>query len=285
MTGIWIRALHMKLFLVSAASLFALTLAGAASAATEVELKDVAAKVIVTPENRSDVELKVVYANSKLPVIMVHTEGSRFIADGKLRGKHLNCQDGNGVNIDSIGNLGNADLPTIYIKVPMDAKVSAGGATYGQLGASSSLELNHGGCGNWSVGNVAGKAEINIGGSGDVTAANTGDAEINIGGSGNFKGGTVNHLEANIGGNGDVSVDQVTGPIDVNIGGSGNVAVAGGNSGNMEVNIAGSGDVRHGGGVQNLEVNIVGSGDVRVKSVSGNVSKTVMGSGHIIVGQ
>ena len=274
--------------LIASVSAVALALIGAsaASAATEVELKDVAAKVIVSPENRSDVELKVAYANgNKLPIIMVHTEGSRFVADGKLRGKHLNCQDGNGVSVMGIGNLGNADLPTIYIRVPMDAKVSAGGATFGQLGASSSLELNHGGCGSWAVGNVAGKAEINIGGSGDVVAANTGDAEVNIGGSGNFKGGTVNHLEANIGGNGDVSVDQVTGPIEVNIGGSGNVAVAGGNSDNLEVNIAGSGDVRHGGGVKNLEVNIVGSGDVRVKSVSGNISKSVMGSGHIIVGE
>lgn len=275
-------------FLTASASVFALALMGAtaASAATEVELKDVAAKVVVLPENRSDVELKVAYANgNKLPTIMVHTEGNRFIADGKLRGKHLNCQDGNGVSVDGVGNLSNGDLPIIYIKVPMDAKVSAGGATYGQLGASNTLELNHGGCGNWSVGNVAGKAEINIGGSGDVTAANTGDAEVNIGGSGNFKGGTVNHLEANIGGNGDVTVDQVTGPIEVNIGGSGNVAIAGGNSGDLEVNIAGSGDVRHGGGVKDLEVNIVGSGDVRVKSVAGKVSKSVMGSGHIIVGE
>ena len=278
-------------FLIASVSALALTLTGAmagvtaASAATEVELKDVAANVFVVPENRADVELKVVYANSKLPVIMVHTEGSRFVADGKLRGKHLNCQDSRGVSVDSIGNLANSELPAIYIKVPMDAKVSAGGATFGQVAASSSLELNHGGCGSWTVSNVAGKAEINIGGSGDVSAANTGDAEINIGGSGNFKGGTVNHLEANIGGNGDVAVDQVTGQVDVNIGGSGNVSVAGGNSGDMEVNIAGSGDVRHGGGVKNLEVNIVGSGDVRVKTVAGNISKSVMGSGHIIVGQ
>lgn len=271
------------LSLVSIAAIAAMT-ATAASAATEVELKDMAAKVVVQPENRADVELKVVYGNAKVPVIMVHTEGDRFIADGKLWHKNLNCRD-NGVNIDGMGTVAQADLPTVYVKVPMNAKVSAGGATFGTLGASSTLEFNHGGCGTWTLGNVAGKAEINIGGSGDITAGSAGDAEINIGGSGNYSGTSVNAMEANIGGNGNINIAHINGNGEVNIGGSGNVKVEEGSMPRLEVNIAGSGDVGFGGTAGALEVNIVGSGDVRVKAVTGNVSKTVMGSGHIIVGQ
>jgi hypothetical protein len=275
----------MKTFaLISAVSVLGLMTAGAASAHTEVELKNMAARVVVLPENRADVDLKVVYGAAKVPVIMVSTKGSTLVADGKLKNNHLNCKAG-GVDIGGLGTVANGDLPTVYIKVPMDAKVSAGGATYGTIGASQSLEFSEGGCGNWQISNVAGKAEVNIGGSGDVALAGSADAEVNIGGSGNFTATSINAVEANIGGNGDILANKVNGPVEINIGGSGNVKLDSGVASKMEVNIAGSGDVRFGGEAKSLEVNIVGSGDVRVKTVSGNISKSVMGSGNVIVGQ
>ena len=122
--------------LASAVSFLALGMAGAATASTEVELKDVAARVVVTPENRTDVDLKVAYGKAQLPQIMVHTVGSKLVADGKLKGKHLQCKGGNAVSVDGVGTVASSDLPTIYIKVPLNASVSAGGATFGQLGAS-----------------------------------------------------------------------------------------------------------------------------------------------------
>ncbi len=273
------------LALVSLAAIAAAFTASAASAATEVQLKDMAARVVVQPENRSDVELKVVYGAAKVPVIMVHTDGDTFIADGKLNHHDLNCKDGGATYIGDLGTVAQADLPIVYIKVPMDAKVDAGGATYGTLGKSNSLEFSEGGCGKWTLDDVAGKAEVNIGGSGDVSSGHMGDAEINIGGSGNFTGGSASALNANIGGNGDILMASVNGDAEVNIGGSGNVKVEDGQASSLQVNIAGSGDVRFGGTAKDLEVNIVGSGDVRVKAVTGNVSKTIMGSGTVIVGQ
>ena len=273
------------LALVSLAAMAAAFTATAASAATEVELRDIAARVVVQPENRTDVELKVVYGAAKVPVIMVHTEGDTFVADGKLKHRNLQCKDGGSTYIDDIGTVAQGDLPVVYIKVPLDAKVDAGGATYGTLGKSNSLEFSEGGCGKWTLDDVTGKAEVNIGGSGDVTSGRMGDAEINIGGSGNFSGGAANALEANIGGNGDIMLANINGNAEVNIGGSGNVKINDGQTPRLEVNIAGSGDVRFGGTAKDLEVNIVGSGDVRVKAVTGNIDKTVMGSGNVIVGQ
>ncbi|ESQ83740.1 hypothetical protein AEAC466_12100 [Asticcacaulis sp. AC466] len=277
----------MKTFaLIASASAFtaiALT-ASAASAHTDVQLENMAARVVVTPENRADVELKVVYGKAQVPQIMVRTKGNTLVADGKLKGRGLNCKAG-GVNINGLGQVASADLPTVYIKVPMDAKIAAGGATYGTVGASKSLEFSEGGCGSWQLASVSGKAEINIGGSGDVSLVNSADAAVNIGGSGNFTAQSVNALEVNIGGNGDLFVNKLNGPLEVNIGGSGNVKVDSGVATSMEVNIAGSGDVRFGGEAKSLEVNIVGSGDVRVKSVTGNISRSIMGSGKVIVGQ
>ncbi len=275
----------MKMLAFITASVMALGAATAASAHTEVNLKDIAAKVVVTPENRPDVELKVVYGDAKVPVIMVHTEGDTLVADGKLFHKRLNCKENGAVDIQGLGLVAGADLPTVYIKVPMDAKVASGGATFGKVGASNSLELSSGGCGNWQAGPVSGKAEINIGGSGDISLAGSGDAEVNIGGSGNFTSPQANRMEANIAGNGDIQIGRVTGPIEVNISGSGNVKVDDGVAPKVEVNILGSGDVRFGGEARDLEVNIAGSGDVRVKAATGNISKSILGSGKVIVGQ
>ena len=269
--------------LFAAASVLTLS-AGAAQADTGVSLKNIAARVVVIPENRSDIDLRVVYGKAKVPVVMVHTEGNKLVADGKLGRRGVGCK-ADGADVPGVGFVALADLPTVYIRTPPDAKVTTGGAVWGEVRASRSLELGVGGCGKWTLGDVANKAEVSIGGSGDVTAGRMGDSEINIGGSGNFTGGAAQALEANIGGNGDVSLSRVDGPVEVNIGGSGNVTVGAGQSPRLEVNIAGSGDVRHNGAVGDLAVNIVGSGDVRVHAVTGRVSRSIMGSGKVIIGQ
>ncbi len=242
------------------------TFAQAAQASTEVELRHAAARVVVIPEDRPDVAFSVNYGSSTLPKIMVHEEGHKLVADGKLEMHAINCHDG-GINVGGYGDIARADLPEVIIHVPMDARVSFGGGSFGEVGASKSLEFDEGGCGTWKIADVAGKGEINIGG------------------SGNFHARSVGHLEGNIGGHGDIDADTITGDSEINIGGSGNVNLAGGQSPKMEVNVAGSGRVNFGGEVRDLEVNIVGSGDVHVKKVTGNVSKSVMGSGNIVIGQ
>lgn len=255
----------------------------AASAATEVELKDVAARVVVTPQDRQDVDLTVSYGNANLPKIMVHTEGDRLIADGKVN--RIHCKSDGSIQIDGIGDVAAADLPVIMLKVPKDAHVAAGGATLGQVGASDSLDLSQGGCGTWQVADVAHDARISIGGSGNITAGKMGSASVNIGGSGNFKATAVGDLKANIGGNGNILADRVDGDTEVNIGGSGDIRLTDGKVPHLKVNIAGSGNVRYGGEAGDVQVNIVGSGDVRLKTVTGQISKSIMGSGHIVVGQ
>lgn len=260
------------------------TFALPAQAATEVELRHAVARVVVIPENRADVALAVNYGTSQLPKIMVHEEGDKLVADGKLEMHSINCHD-NGVNVAGYGSIDAANLPQVIIHVPMDAKVSFGGGSFGEVGPTKSLAFDEGGCGDWKLADVAGKGEINIGGSGTVNTGAIGEAEVNIGGSGNFHARSVGRLEGNIGGHGDIDADTINGDSEINIGGSGNVNLQGGRSPKMEVNVAGSGRVNFGGEVHDLAVNIVGSGDVHVKKVTGNVSKSVMGSGNIVIGQ
>ncbi|MBW8882393.1 MAG: hemagglutinin, partial [Asticcacaulis sp.] len=82
------------MIIISAVSVLAIAAAAPALAMNgpEVKLKDVAAHVVVIPENRSDIDLRVVYpADNKFPTVMVHMEGRKLIADGKIDTRHLDC--------------------------------------------------------------------------------------------------------------------------------------------------------------------------------------------------
>ncbi|UDF02477.1 GIN domain-containing protein [Asticcacaulis sp. AND118] len=255
--------------------------AAGAQAATEVELKNMAARVIVTPENRSDVQLTVNYGKADVPKIMVSTKGDKLIATGQLRKRSYNCVNNQTVRIDGKGNIALADLPVVHLRVPMDARVASEGAVYGRIGAAKSLEFALGGCGDWTTDTVREKAELSIGGSGSVRAGNVGDAEVAIGGSGDIYLGRIKSLSGAIGGSGSIHVTEVAGPVDIAIGGSGDVRIDNGTSPKIDVSIAGSGNVRFGGEARDVDVSIVGAGDVSIRKVTGHVSRTVMGSGKI----
>src|SRR6185437_12738590 len=135
------------------------TFAHAANAATEVELRHAVARVVVMPENRADVALVVNYGASQLPRIMVHEVGDKLVADGKLETHSINCRD-HGVNLAGYGEIDAANLPQVIIHVPMDAKVSFGGGSFGEVGPTKSLEFDEGGCGNWKLADISGKGEI-----------------------------------------------------------------------------------------------------------------------------
>lgn len=260
-------------------------LSAAAQAATQVELKNMAAKVVVIAEDRADVALSVSYGKAKLPTIMVHTTGDKFIADGKIKMRHMRCHADGSVDVGGVGKVAASDLPVVYLRVPKNASIGSGGATFGQVNDTQSLDLAIGGCGNWTVGNVAQKAEIAVGGSGSVVMGNANNLDIAIGGSGDVKAGNVHNVEISIGGSGDVGIKSVNGNIDVSIGGNGDVNVEGGNVQKLDVSIAGSGDVRVNGTVKDIDASIAGSGDIWVKTLTGHVDKSIIGSGKVRVGE
>lgn len=259
-----------------------------AAQAASVEVKDAVARVTVVPEDRSDIKVEVVRANSRLP-IQVRSLGGKTIVDGDLDGRNrIHCRSSgerSSVEVREIGHVDWADFPQIVIHTPRDVDVEADGAVFGSVGRSNSLKLGNAGCGDWTIANVAGEARVSQAGSGDTRMGSTGTLKVNVAGSGDITAADVKGgLNINIAGSGSAAVRSVNGPLDVSIAGSGDVVVAGGRATTMKVSVAGSGDVEFKGVADSLKARIAGSGDVHADKVNGDISKMIMGSGSVRVG-
>ena len=260
--------------------------ASAARAAT-IEIDDAVARVTVVPENRSDIKVEVIRANSRLP-LTVRTLGDRTILDGDLDRKIRNCRSSgerSWVHVRDVGEISWADMPQVVIRTPRDVKVEAGGAVFGSVGRSSSLDLGNSGCGDWTIANVEGAARVSQAGSGDTRMGTTGSLKVRVAGSGDVAAADVRGgLDINIAGSGSANIRSVNGPLEVSIAGSGDVDINGGRATTMKVSVAGSGDVDFAGSAGSLRARIAGSGDVHANEVKGEISKTIMGSGSVRVG-
>lgn len=265
-----------------------LMLAGPALAAPSIELKDAAARVVVTPQARTDVKVQMLVSNRSLP-LTVRVVGERTVVDGGLRRRIDGCSMMFGrtmVRVRGLGEVAYDDLPQIIVYTPMDARVSAGGAVFGSIGRAQSTELSNDGCGDWTLANVSGTLKINDAGSGDVRAGRSGELIVQLAGSGDVSTRDVSgpaNLE--MAGSGDVAVASIFGDLRANVFGAGDVRIAGGHAPDMQVHIAGSGDVDFEGVADRLEASIAGSGDVDVARVTGPVHKAVLGSGDVNIGR
>ncbi|TAJ73085.1 MAG: hypothetical protein EPO51_06745 [Phenylobacterium sp.] len=275
--------MRLQTILLAAAAVFS---AGAAEAAS-IEIKDAVARVTVVPENRSDIKVEIISPNSRLP-LSVRTLGDRTIVDGDLDRKIRSCR-GSGerstVEVREVGTVGYAEMPQVVIHTPRDVHIDTGGAVFGSVGRSASLNLGNSGCGDWTVANVEGDARVSQAGSGDTRMGSSGSLKVRVAGSGDVatadvKGG----LDISIAGSGSAHVKSVSGPLEISVAGSGDVDIAGGRATTMKVSIAGSGDVDFDGSADSLKARIAGSGDVHAGQVRGEVSKTIMGSGSVRIG-
>lgn len=267
----------------------ATTAAGAAAAAPSVKIKDAVARVVIIPENRTDVKVEFLTTNAALP-LTVRQEGEQVVVDGDLRMNRINgCNGRDGkvwVKVRGVGDVSYENIPQIAVRTPMNVKVNAGGAVFGDIGRSDSVELGNAGCGDWTIANTKGKLEVSQAGSGGAKAGTAANAEFSIAGSGDVSSQAIaGDLEANIAGSGDVWVASIAGKLEGNIAGSGNITVAGGRSRAVEVSVMGSGDVTFNGEAAEVELAVMGSGDVKIAKVTGPVKKHVAGSGDVIIGQ
>jgi hypothetical protein len=278
----------------------------ALAAETTLKVEHAAVRLVVIPEARSDISYTVQPGHSGLPAIQARHDGGVLVLDGGLEtspghSRIRGCDSwgashvvddkavwkldlGKQVRIDGLGGVKVADLPVITVHVPLDAKIRAGDAVFGEIGPSNSLELANGGCGDWQVADVRGAARFALGGSGDVHAHNLGDAHVSIGGSSNVFVMAASALEAQIGGSGNVRAKTVNGPISANIGGSGNAVVDSGSAPKVTTSVAGSGNFVFKGTAGAVNAAVAGSGNVTVAHATGPVSKSVVGSGNVKIG-
>lgn len=262
---------------------------GAAAAQSKIDIEDAVARVTVITENRNDVDVQVTQGSAGLPPVRVSRRGAATLIDGGLNERDIRSCDARGneatVEVRGVGRVNLNQAPRIVIRAPLDLAIEADGAVWGMVGRTRRLDLESAGCGDWTVANVSGPADLAVAGSGDIRAGAVGSAEVAVAGSGNVNLVSVaNGLEVHVAGSGDVRVGRAEGPFEARIAGSGDVIVDGGRAGQASVQIAGSGDVRHAGAADSLAAQIAGSGDVRFARVSGPVSRAVIGSGDVVVG-
>lgn len=287
-----------------AASLAAAGLA-APAAAQDAHIRNAVARVIVVPEDRSDIAVEITPGSAALPELRVERRGNDVRIDGGLgrRGAFnvngvsiRNCNsgpadarqpgDGATVEVRRVGRIRMEDAPLVVLRTPRNVDVRGDGAVFGAVGRGArSVELGNGGCGVWTVANVEGRVDLAVGGSGAIRAGTSRSLEAAVGGSGSIYAGATGDLDASVGGSGSINVARADGAVEIAIGGSGDVRVREGSASKLEVSIGGSGDVIFGGTAGDLEVAIAGSGNVGVGAVTGSVSRSVVGSGRVNIGR
>ena len=284
----------------TAAAVSALGLAAVAApaSAADVEIRHAVARVVIIPEDRSDIAVEIESGRANLPALTVRRRGGEVRIDGELGRNAINqCSDerdgarqpgeGASVEVRGRGLINLADAPLVVVRTPRDVDVSAGDGVFGSVGrGASSIELGSGGCGAWTVASTDGQMKLAVGGSGSIRAGSSGELRAAVGGSGSVVAGATGRLDAAIGGSGDITVASVRGSeAKVAIGGAGDVVVRDGDVSNVRVAIGGSGNVRYGGRTRDLNVSIAGSGDVRVREATGEVKRAIVGSGEVTIGR
>ena len=271
--------------------------------ASAIRLRHVAARVVVTPEDRTDVSVQISNPG-RAPTPTVSLEEGRLTIDGRLRGRIGDCQE-DGVDLRGYDYVANDEMPLITIRAPQDLDLGITGAGTAEIGATQSLDLGINGCVHASAGDVATQATLDLNGSGRIALAGSAQANMDLNGSGDIRVETVRAgADAEVNGSGNVTIVSLTGPLNIDNRGSGSLGVEGGavtqadielfGSGQvsiqapmerLNVSIFGSGDVDAPVAVGELEAEIFGSGDVRVQSVRGSVRQESRGSGSVRVGQ
>ncbi|MGH6951238.1 MAG: GIN domain-containing protein, partial [Vitreimonas sp.] len=171
--------------------------------AHEVQLRDVAAIVRITPENRTDIALAIANGGP-LRGPEVRVRGERLLVDGKLRRQIRSCRvRGQDFEVTTArnGRLSGGELPVIDLRVPQSAVVHAGGAVRLHMGPSQSARVRLDGCGEADIERVADAADIAVAGGPDVRLYEAGTATVSVAGAGDVVLGVVREgLTASIAG-------------------------------------------------------------------------------------
>jgi hypothetical protein len=269
-------------------------LAGAtqAGAAPSIEFRNIIARVVIIPEDRQDISVVILKDEARRPLKVRQWPGGRVVVDGGfmsgLFGGITNCSMRSGqpvVTVMGVGEFSYDDMAQVVVRTPRDIKVVGGGAVFGFVGGTDSLDLTSAGCGDWTVGNVRGQLQVTDAGSGNVHVGTAGQAHLQVAGSGDMTTRAIaGGVDVDVGGSGEVKVEQVSGPVRIRVGGSGDVEIAGGHAPSLDVLVAGSGDVVFKGVADSFEGTVAGSGNVSVAKVTGPVKRSIAGSGDIDIG-
>lgn len=256
----------------------------AAFAGERLRIRNVAAIVVVTPEDRTDFLVEIDNSAGRAPMPTVVAENGRVVVDGQLRGRISSCEEGGGASLRGYGDLSPEDLPRITIRAPRSVVLDRSGAGSTEIGASQDLDFDLTGCGAANVGDVAGAFNLDIAGAGDVAAGSAGSFNADVAGAGDITLGAIAQgAEIDLSGASNVTIASLTGDFSMDMAGAGNVTVRGGTISTGDIDIAGAGDVDIAAPVQSLKVSIMGVGDVDVAAAVGDLDADIAGPGTVTV--
>lgn len=135
---------------------------------------------------------------------------------------------------------------------------------FGNVGDVGSAHLHIGSCGDMKFGDVNGRLDISVSGSGDVIMGSAGISDISVSGSGDLTARNLASADIHISGSGDLVIGNIAGAVD--IGSSG--------AGDLEIGSIGGGLRIHSSGASDLEVDSVTGGDLTIR-VSGSSDITI----------
>lgn len=274
---------HFPLPVAGLASLLALSLAPSAwaqlrllSDGPQIEFRDLVARVIVTPEDRSDIDIRVRYGKANVPTLMVSRKGNVTTLNGHVTGtRRIETHDikftvgtfadtatlsgRSSVYINGVGKVALGDLPQVFVRVPQNAVIKDSANSFGQIGPAKSLDIILNGAGEWNIAPVSGPLNIINSGSSTIHVASAGDTIVDNLGAGDINMGNARSLKVTLSGSGNFNA---------------------GNAGNTEVQSQGSGDVVLG-RVQALKASLSASGDLAVQNVSGAFTLVNCGSSDV----
>jgi hypothetical protein len=273
---------------------------GAAHAAT-LEIQNAAVRVVVIPEERADVSVTVLHANPRLPLKVSTGPLGDVIVDGgfgygrlgpPLAGVQLwlwqrpaTCGPqgpGGWMWVLGLGQVSYEDLPQVVARVPMDARVSADAAVFGEIGPAGRVELKASSCGAWTIANVQGPLVIRNTGAARIRAGDAARMTLIATSLGSIEARNASaDLDARNTGSGDIKVARASGAIAARVTSSGSIHIGGGDASNVRALTTGSGDIRFGGRARTVQAGITSLGGIDLASVSDALDVSITGSGNM----
>jgi len=239
----------------------------ALASAAELHLKDMIANVQIIPEARSDIQVTVTRTYAGLPPLKItRTADGGVLVDGGLAHRLHTCGGLRNVSLFGKPMIPKNAAPQLVVHAPLDLSIRANGRVEGQVGNARALTMDVGGCGDWKVGDVAGRLSLDASGLGDVRVGRTGQATVSLSGLG------------------DVDLASVDGPLNIEASGMGDVLVRGGHATVMKASLSGMGDLSFKGVADSLDADASGMGEINVAKVTGPVRKSRSGLASIHVG-
>ena len=137
------------------------SMAAEAFPGAELRIRNIAAIVTITPEDRTDFVVEIDNQAGQLPMPTVAADGARVIIDGQLRGRVRDCMEGGSASVRGYGDgeFASNELPRITIRAPRDLQLDRSGAGTTEIGATQSLELEVSGCSTTTAADVSGRID------------------------------------------------------------------------------------------------------------------------------